>query len=116
MNQCLLRRWILFSIFLFVSSSFANAEEIFKGNLYLWKRPLCLESVNCPIPQAFGSVWTTEIKISKPVQPGTMTKQVVTLKQSQWTAVVTVIWHYPATRERDYFVTQVRLSHDQQSA
>jgi hypothetical protein len=42
-----------FTFIAIVPLSSFSAEK-FSGQINLWKRPVCLESKNCPLPQAFG--------------------------------------------------------------
>lgn len=112
-NKNLARRWILsgFFVFIFNFPIASEASQKFVGQINLWKRPACIEQKNCPLPQPFGSPWITEIDIERPVQSGTSTVRSVTLKQSEWTAIVSMYWVLPAAPERDYVVTQVKLIH-----
>ncbi|MBL7554683.1 MAG: hypothetical protein JNM24_02590 [Bdellovibrionaceae bacterium] len=112
-NKNLARRWILsgFFIFIFIFPLASEAGQKFVGQINLWKRPVCSEQKNCPLPQAFGSTWTAEIEIERPIQAGTSTVKSVTLKQSDWTAIVSMYWVVPVAPERDYVVTQVKLNH-----
>lgn len=112
-NKNLSRRWILFGLFIFIFNFpiESDARQKFLGQINLWKRPVCLEAKNCPLPQAFGSPWSAEIDIQRPAQPGTSSVQSLTLKQNDWTAVVSMYWVVPMGPERDYIVTQIKLSH-----
>lgn len=106
------RRWILSLFFTFIAiiplASFS--AEKFSGQINLWKRPVCLESKNCPLPQAFGSTWNVEIDLPRPTQPGTSTAKSVTLTQDGWSAVVSLYWVLPPLPERDYIVSQFKLT------
>lgn len=107
------RRWILSLFFTFISlipmTSFS--AEKFVGQINLWKRPMCLEQKNCPLPQAFGSAWNVEIELPRPSQPGTSTVKSVTLTQNDWNVVVSIYWVLPPSPERDYIVSQFKLTH-----
>lgn len=112
-NKNLPRRWILTGFFIFSFSFPAQSQVVqkFTGQINLWNRPVCSEPKNCPLPQPFGSPWVTQIELSRPTQSGTSTVKSATLKQTDWTAVVSMYWVLPPAPERDYIVTQIKLTH-----
>lgn len=106
------RRWILlFFSFIAVFPLKVFSAEKFVGQINLWKRPVCLASKNCPLPQAFGSAWNVEIELSQPVRIGTSTTKSISLTQNGWTVIVSLYWILPPAPERDYIVSQFKLTH-----
>jgi hypothetical protein len=107
------RRWILSLFFTFIAicpmTSFSAQK--FTGQINLWRRPICVDGKNCPLPQAFGSTWNIDIELPRPTQPGTSTVKSVPLTQDGWNAVVSLYWVLPPAPERDYIVSQFKLTH-----
>lgn len=112
-NKNLTRRWILsmFFIFIFIFPNLTEAAQKYLGQINLWKRPICSQPKNCPLPQAFGTPWVTELEVSRPIQTGTSTVKSVTLSQNDWKATLSLYWVLPLAPERDYIVTQIKLTH-----
>lgn len=101
---------IILVIFLALSFWNASAAQILNGQLSLWKRPPCVENKNCPLPQPLGITWPARFEIIKPTQPNTTTSTVQVYKQGPWSLHVSMFWKQPLN-ERDYLVTQMRLTH-----
>jgi hypothetical protein len=113
MSALNLRGWIYIGLLSLTVSAISDAAEILKGQVSLWKRPVCIEAKNCPLPQAFGTPWTVNLELKKPSIWGTSTSKSVTLKQETWTVLLTFYWIYPPAPEKDYVATQIRMTHSQ---
>lgn len=83
----------------------------FKGQISLWQRPICLEEKTCALPQSFGVSWLTDLEIKKPNQPLTVTTSSQLLNQGPWTVHIILYWTQPSLPEKDYIVTQIKLTH-----